>query len=305
MSNSYIYLLKDTGELERVPEQPYDREDLLQELVEKFPILIAGEQINPDAPLRWLLLKREPASVSGEVQFYRSSLDHLLLDQNGIPTFFIAKRSGEIQLMREMVGMMLDYAANAATYWPVPFMREMASSQYNGTKGADEAILTLLDKADSQGDAIEHFWRKVDDNLRMGQVRLFFIASQLPGELRRIIEFLNEQMTRAEVLGFELPQFVGPDFRALVPRLVGQTEAITRMKEGMERSSRERMKDEFLSTVSEEMKPFFSNLISEAEKQGMQVCWDEEGFSLKAENNNGKLHTVFYENRNSIAQSKR
>ena len=35
-----IFLLKETGDLEKVPNQPYNSEDLLQSLIEKYPELV-------------------------------------------------------------------------------------------------------------------------------------------------------------------------------------------------------------------------------------------------------------------------
>ena len=34
-------------------EQPYESEDLLQGLLASYPDLLAGEQMNSDAPRRW------------------------------------------------------------------------------------------------------------------------------------------------------------------------------------------------------------------------------------------------------------
>lgn len=296
MIDDSIYLLKDSGDLEKVRKHPYDNEDLIQELIEKYPELLAGEQINPDEPVRWILIKREAGIPDGEDQADRWSVDHLLIDQNAVPTFVETKRSSDTRIRREVVGQMLDYAANSQKYWPVDRIRSMASSQYNGPEGADTVILNLLgnDEQENATATIEDFWSKVDDNLRNGQVRLFFVADMLPRELRRIIEFLNEQMTKVEVFGVELPQFVGSDFRALVPRLIGQTEVIRQIKQGTRRSLRRTTKGEFLSKVSEELKPFFLDLISEAEKQGMQIYWGTKGFSLRLEKENGEVISLFY-----------
>jgi hypothetical protein len=52
MNDDSIYLLKDSGDLEKVRKHSYDNEGLLQELIEKYPELLAGEQINPDEPVR-------------------------------------------------------------------------------------------------------------------------------------------------------------------------------------------------------------------------------------------------------------
>jgi len=54
-------------------------------------------------------------------------------------------------------------------------------------------------------------------------VRMLFVADEIPPELRRIVEFLNEQMDPAEVLAVELRQYVSQGLRTLVPRVFGQT----------------------------------------------------------------------------------
>jgi len=296
MNDDSIYLLKDSGDLEKVRKHSYDSEDLIQELIEKYPELLAGEQINPDEPVRWILIKREAGIPDGEDKSNRWSVDHLLLDQNAVPTFVETKRSSDTRIRREIVGQMLDYAANSQKYWSVDRIRAMASSQYNGPEGADTTIMNLLGNDDQEDVTaiIEAFWSKVEDNLRSGQVRLLFVADRIPRELRRIIEFLNEQMTKVEILGVELPQFVGSGIRALVPRLIGQTEIIRQIKRETTRSSRRTNIKEFLSNISEELRPFFTDLISEAEKQGMQIYWGTKGFSLRLAIKRGEIISLFY-----------
>jgi hypothetical protein len=56
-------------------------------------------------------------------------------------------------------------------------------------------------------------------------MRLLFIADEIPVELQRIIEFLNERMTPTEVLGIEVRRFAGGGLRAMIPSVVGQTAA--------------------------------------------------------------------------------
>jgi hypothetical protein len=59
------------------------------------------------------------------------------------------------------------------------------------------------------------------------RLRLVSVADEIPHELRRIVEFLNEQMTHTDVLAIEVRQYVAPnsDMVTLVPRVIGQTEA--------------------------------------------------------------------------------
>ena len=74
--------------------------------------------MNPTDPRRWLLISRE-VGIPGEAHgAARWAIDHLFLDQEGIPTFVEVKRSSDTRIRREVFGQMLDYAANAMQYWP-------------------------------------------------------------------------------------------------------------------------------------------------------------------------------------------
>jgi hypothetical protein len=114
-----IYLIQDDGGLVGMSEQDYASEDLLQGLLAKYPNLLAGDRIDSDEPRRWLLVSREVSLASEEDGAGRWSVDHLFLDQDAIPTIVEVKRSTDTRLRREVVGQMLDDAANAVVYWPV------------------------------------------------------------------------------------------------------------------------------------------------------------------------------------------
>jgi len=106
MMSGRIYLIGDDDNLQPLEEQPYADEDLLQALLEKYPDLLAGEQMDEATPRRWLLISRE-FGVPGEEQGGdRWSLDHLFLDQDGIPTLVEVKRSTDTRIRREVVGQM-------------------------------------------------------------------------------------------------------------------------------------------------------------------------------------------------------
>jgi len=143
-----------------------------------------------------------------------------------VPTFVETKRSSDTRIRREIVGQMLDYAANGLVYWPADAIRE----RFEATHGdAAEGVLQALLPA---GTTADDFWRRVNDNLRAGQVRLVFVADRIPVELQRVIEFLNEQMNPAEVLGIEVRQCVNGNgtMRTLVPHVVGQTARAQQVK---------------------------------------------------------------------------
>jgi len=289
-----IFLLAATGTLERVPRADYDSEALLQSLIDRYPELLAGEQINPDQPIRWLVVTREAGVPDSEGASDRWAVDHLLLDQDGRPTFVEVKRSKDPRIRREVVGQMLDYAANAQSYWPVDRIRAMAVDRYGGSDALDEEVRRLLSPgSEDNSDQLDAYWSRVHDNLRKGHVRLLFVADELPRELRRVIEFLNEQMQRVEVLGIEVPQYVGQDIKALVPRLIGQSEFARQEKQPTKPQGKTNEKA-FLSACPESVARYFASIIRDAQENNLVLYWGVRGFSVRVPRSGGSLCSIFY-----------
>ncbi|VVB69404.1 Uncharacterised protein [uncultured archaeon] len=216
-----VFLVQEDGSLVEMEELPYISEDHLQELLARYPNLMAGNQIDDANPRRWLLISREVGLPAEENGSDRWSVDHLFLDQDAIPTLVEVKRSSDSRIRREVVGQMLDYAANAVVYWPVEEIRAKFDATCRTRALDSEKVLS--DFLDSSEDS-EAFWLKAKTNLQAGKIRMLFVADDIPKELRRIVEFLNEQMNPAEVLAVEIKQFAGQGFKSLVPRVHGQTE---------------------------------------------------------------------------------
>jgi len=216
-----IFLLRGEDELVPMVEMAYDSEDVLQALLAKFPDLLAGDQLAGAVPRRWLLIGREAALPAEEDGGGRWSVDHLFLDQDAVPTLVEVKRSSDTRIRREVIGQMLDYAANAVVYWPIETLRGVFDRRCEREgRDPDTELVAVLDP---DADA-ETFWEQAAANLKAGRVRLVFVADQIPRELQRVVEFLNEQMT-AEVIAIEVKQYVGEGLRTLVPRVIGQTAA--------------------------------------------------------------------------------
>ena len=213
--------LVEGDRLVEMTEHGYASEDLLQALIARFPSILAGDL--GSTPRRWLLIAREMDLESEDDGGGRWSVDHVFLDQDAVPTIVEVKRSSDTRIRREVVGQMLDYAANAVVYWPVEKLR----ATFEATEDAEERLLEVLD---SETDA-DAFWERVGTNLKAGKVRLVFISDEIPQRLRRIVEFLNSQMSPAEVLAVEIKQYLGEGRQTLVPRLVGQT-AEAQMRKG-------------------------------------------------------------------------
>ncbi|MCL4486666.1 MAG: hypothetical protein M1570_00865 [Chloroflexi bacterium] len=275
-----IFLIgKDEENLTPMEETAYETEDVLQTALARYPDLLAGDQIDPEDPRRWLLVARE-VGIPGDVdETGRWSLDHLFLDQDGVPTFIECKRASDTRSRREVIAQMLDYAANGTVYWDMSDLRQAAAETAKGrNRLLDDEIRALMrdDAADVEG-----FWQKVADNLRHGKVRLVFVADRTPKELRRLVEFLNEKMADVEVLAVEIKQFKGKDQRALVPRVVGLTEEAKDRKTGDGRSGTTG-RGRFLSTCPPETRSLFEMILDQAVSRGYIIYWGKVGFSVRA-----------------------
>ena len=192
-------------------------EDALQTILQKYPQVIPGKQIdtvNEDAP-RFALLRRE-MPIGGW------SLDHLYTDQNGVLTLVETKLFQNPESRREVIGQIIEYAANATDSWASGRARQYAI-EFWSQQGRE--IDDVLQERLGQEIDTEDLWNKVEANLKNGRFRLIIATDELRPEVRRMVEYLNREMQNAEVLGLELKCY-GEDQQAtvLVPHLVGQTQ---------------------------------------------------------------------------------
>jgi hypothetical protein len=214
-----IFLIDNHNRISEMKNQPYASEERLQNFLAEFPGVLAGE-LGGSAPLKWLLIKREAAIPGEDGGAERWSVDHLFVDNNGIPTLVEVKRSTDTRIRREVVGQMLDYAANAAQYWPVETIRQWFEQTCGEGIDPNVRLAEALGLDDATEEAAARFWETVETNLRAGRLRLIFAADEIPPELRRIIEFLDEHMNPTEVMGIEIRQYVGANGRTLVPGII-------------------------------------------------------------------------------------
>ena len=213
-----VFLLKD-DKLDPMPSHSMrdgwkgkSLEEALQTFLENYPQIIPGNQIDPDDPPQFVLLGREMPIGSW-------SLDHLFVDQNGILALVETKLFQNPESRREVIGQIIEYAANSLEFWSGGKARLNATKFWkNKNKNLDEIMLEEF----GQGLEIEAFWADVEENLMMGRLRLIIATDELRSEVRKMIEYLNKEMQNAEVLGLEI-KFYGKesDQLVLVPRVVG------------------------------------------------------------------------------------
>ena len=268
-----IFLLQEGNELVEMEEREYVSEDILQDLIAKYPNLLAGDEMDVDVPRKWLLVQREqvlPYDNTGLKLFY---LDHLFLDQDGVLTIVETKRSSDSRLRREVVAQMLDYASNALIYLPVEELQNNLIKNY-----PDYNQSSLLKEKLALDINPDEFWEQVKTNFQAGKIRLVFVADAIPTELITIVEFLNKQMDPAEVLAVEVKQYVNEGLKTIVPRLMGQTAQVSMRKN----FSNKRLDEAtFLENLDDNEAVFYKNLLDFAKEKQMLIDWTPMSFSLK------------------------
>jgi len=276
MSGS-IFIIQNDDTLVSMMQQPYEKEEHLQRFLERYPELLAGDQIDSVNPRRWLLIAREMPIPDREEGSGRWFLDHLFLDQDGVPTLVEVKRSSDTRIRREVVGQMLDYAANALLHWPTEGVRSQFERRCTSVGvDPDEELCNCL------GSDIdpERFWSSVKTNLDARKIRLLFVADEIPSELKCIIEFLNGQMKSTEVLGVELRQYEGEKLKTLVPRVIGMTGDAEKAKSKRPPARNwdgPTFLDEIEQKVGEMEKNISAQILTWAEGKGLPVKYGRGG----------------------------
>ena len=95
-----IYTRAERGRIEPLEEKPFSTEDELQALIAEHPELLDGEQIRPGDPRRWILISREQGIAETSDAAARWAIDHLIIDQDAVPTLAEVKRGSNPEIRR-------------------------------------------------------------------------------------------------------------------------------------------------------------------------------------------------------------
>ena len=276
-----IYIRSDGGGLSPLEEEPFSTEDELQALIAEHPELLDGQQIRPGDPRRWILVTREKGIAETSDSGARWSVDHLIIDQDAVPTLAEVKRGSNPEIRRAIVGQLLEYAAHASKTWSAVELRRTFEDSVD-TKGDDpNEVLGRLLQMDGDLDA-DVFWEKVATNLSARRMRLLFVADEIPDPLEHVVEFLNEQMPNIEVLAVEIKQFRGGQTQTLVPRVLGRTAKSS--TQGLARRGRSLTRETFLAEFTvDQMRDAATRLLDTARDSGAALEWGPRIVSVRGQ----------------------
>lgn len=276
-----IYTKDRRGELAPLYEKPFSNEDELQALVASYPELLDGEQMRPDDPRRWIIITREKGISERPDENARWSLDHLIIDQNAVPTLVEVKRGSNPEIRRAIVGQMLEYAAHAAHTWTADELRQTFESASKEPGLDPNTRLTELLQTDEEPD-VDAFWENVATNLAARRLRLLFVSDEIPDSLARVVEFLNEQMLNIEVLAVEIKQFPGESLQTLVPRVIGRTAAASGRTSGGTKSRRKLNRETFFEELpNEKARRVAEKLLDAAHASGASLSWRANSVTIR------------------------
>ncbi|MFD5483527.1 hypothetical protein [Streptomyces hawaiiensis] len=257
--------------LQALEATPFETEEDFQELLARHPRVLDFGTLADGRSLRLVLVAREMGVSTSPESGPTYWLDHLFVDADGVPTLVEVKRATDTRIRREVVGQMLDYAANGARYWPAALLQHSFEETCRADgRPLDEAYAELLGERSP-----EDFWGSVEERLTAGQMRLLFVADRIPLELRAIVEFLNRQMRQTDVYAVELTQYRGDGaLKVLVPRVYGEVATAAKTPSGT-RTSRKTTRDELDTAMSvrctAEVRHAAETLLAHAQARGRLV----------------------------------
>ncbi len=159
-----VFLIKGE-EIQPMPERAFSEglfektlEEALQTLMARHPEVIPGKLIDPegDDPPRFILLRQE-------MPVGPWSLDLLLVDQRSVLTLVEAKLIQNSESRRDVIGQIMEYAANAVERWGDGQARA-AASEYWARQGED--INEIIHRLLGEDADIDEFWVLVEENLK-------------------------------------------------------------------------------------------------------------------------------------------
>lgn len=198
-----LYLYADQSATPLVPK-PYALEAELQEIIAKNPQLLLERECGNK---QLFLVEKEftlPEYIGSANNF---SLDHLMVDSDGIPTLIEVKRCQDNRIKREVVAQMVDYAAR---------MVSVDAGDLRAFFVRNNPSPTVLAQYDT-----DEFWKKVEDNLKLERMNLYFVADVIPETLRTMIGFLRRTMKNIIIYGVEIKQYQSNHTTMLSTELLG------------------------------------------------------------------------------------
>jgi hypothetical protein len=233
-----------------ISKQSYRNEEIggfgeksLQDLLIDFPELIPSDCINPEELPIFVVIRNEAGVTAG-------SMDILLLDQYAVPTVVETKLIDNREIRRSVLAQGIEYLSHLQNEWSGDRFLEEAKEYWAKKEKAFEQL--VQEKWGKEFDSL--YLSQLQSNIDTANMRLIIAADSIPSELRRMIEFLNNN-SKFEILGLEVALYSDekdPENKYLIPTLLGASE----QARGRKKISRSQWsKARFFEAVEESLSP--------------------------------------------------
>lgn len=272
--------LKSGDKLSTLKEEHFEKELVLQKLLEKHLELIPSDEIigNPS----FLMVQRELPVSTGFIDIF-------LLDQMMVPTVIETKVNNP-EIRRKIIGQGYEYLTSL-------------SLEFNGKQIVDYAKKYWRDQYENviktklEVDKLNE--KQIEANLRKPRLRLIFAADFIPRELRKFVEFINNASRGIDVYAVQIEQFVLDDKKILSVTTFGPTEnAIHDKSLSFGILSRE----EFINKINKSpdltipVKQLGIERINEildiAEEKSLPISWGTKSFKISYQDKDSNLKKI-------------
>ncbi len=220
----YLFDSKNEG-VEMIPERKYRDKEIngfgeatLEQFLVDHPEVIPSEDMDSDDPPRFLVIKNQAGVTVG-------SMDILLIDHNGVPTVIEAKLVDNREIRRSVLAQGIEYLACLQSEWTADRIIE-EGQEFRENLNVD--FQTEFEKR--LGISLdEEFLQKMSANLANNRMRLIVASDEIPSQLLKVIEFMNETSV-FDVYGLEIRLFASGGKKILAPKLLGQSERVRERK---------------------------------------------------------------------------
>ncbi len=199
-------------------QKAFDNETLLQDVVERFPEVIALDDLGVTEP--FIVIGREVATKAGYI-------DVLCIDGDGILTVIETKLARNSQIRREVVGQVLEYVAQLSKWRAHDVVQ--SANQYFASTGVKvgERTATLMDllvreQEEESGALPMDLYDKIENNLRKGVVKLVIASDSIPETLKDTVTFINS-FSNFDIYVLQIQSYQKDQLKIYAPTVFGFT----------------------------------------------------------------------------------
>jgi hypothetical protein len=218
--------VEEGGLIRTLPPEPAKLEQQhLHALIQAYPDVLPGDEINPGQACAWLVVGSEVLVPDPESGIDRWALDLLLGDQDARPTLVECKRAGNSEIRRELIGQAIEYAANAQYYWDTSKLADIARRHHGSETALDDALHRV-----QWHDGADAYFTEFERKFKAGEFRIIFAVDRAPHRLRSTVEFLNREFEHIEALVVEVRRHEVGTTTVIASGLLGYSETIRAAK---------------------------------------------------------------------------